>query len=221
MNLRALARIAALACALAGADALAHEVPASLPMTLEARNGRLRAHLDLSPAFPPDLARQVGNGLTNVIAVHLALVSQASDEVSALYSREIDILYDVWDEAYRVTVKDVDADRPRSQTLTFQNYRSLRSYLSELRQTDLGPLSALGTGSWIVQTRVEVNPISKELLERTREFIANPASGSRVSGSSRSVLGVMASYLLRGSDSGAEVHRFRSAPFTVREVTVR
>ncbi len=221
MKTRASTRSIALALALLGAAVLAHDAPASLPISLEARDGRLRASVDLAPAYPPDLARQLGNGLNNVIAVHLALVSQHGDDVVALYGREMDILYDVWDESYRVTVKDVDVERPRSQTLTFQDYRSLRSYLTELRQADLGPMKALGDGSWVVQTRVELNPVSKELLERTREFIANPSAGSRVSGSSRSVLGAMASYLLRGADTGADVHLFRSAPFTAREVRSR
>jgi hypothetical protein len=86
---------------------------------------------------------------------------------------------------------------------------------------DLGPVSELGSGRWVLQTRVEVNPVSKELLERTREFIANPAAAGRGGGPSRSVLGTMASYLLRGADPGADVHLFRSGPFTAGDVERR
>ncbi len=201
--------------------ARALDAPGTLPFSLESHAGRLRVTLDLSPAFPTDLARQLGNGLTNVIAVHVALSPEHGEDPVAFYGREIDILYDVWEETYRVTVKDVEADRPRSQQLVLRDFPALRKFLADLRGVDLGPAWVVAAGSWVLQTRIEVNPVSKELLERTREFIANPPAGSRMGGSSRSVLGVMASYLLRSTDPGTEVHHFRTGPFTQREVAVR
>jgi len=67
---------------------------------------------------------------------------------------------------------------------------------------------------------VEVNPVSKEQLLRTREFISNPAGGSR-GGGSRSVLGAMASFLLREPAPGSDVHVFRSRPLVRGEVQSR
>jgi hypothetical protein len=72
-----------------------------------------------------------------------------------------------------------------------------------------------------VDARVEVNPISKEQLHRTREFIANPAAGTRAGGGSRSVLGAMASFLLREPDPGSSAHVFRSRPLGRGEVVTR
>ncbi len=221
MRTRATALAACLVAALHGTGASAADGPGALPCTFQARDGRLRVSVDLGAAYPADLARQLGNGLTNVIALHLALVPENGDEVVALYGREIDILYDVWEETYQVRTNDVEGGRPRSNVQTFKDYRSLHDWLSGLRDVDLGPLSAVSSGSWVIQMRVEVNPISKELLDRTREFLANPSAGARVGGSSRSVLGVMASFLLRGTDSGAETHRFVSHPFTMRQVVAR
>ena len=79
-------------------------------------------------------------------------------------------------------------------------------------------------GAFVVEARVEVNPVSREQLLRTREFIANPAAGSRAGGASRSVLGAMASFLLREPDAGSDVHVFRSRVLgrgDVREVRAR
>jgi hypothetical protein len=206
---------------LLGAARFASGAPLSLPYTLEARGGRLRASLDVSAAFRPELARELGNGLTNVIAVHVGLVSEKGDEPVAVYGREIEVLYDVWEESYRVSEKDVDADRPRTRRLVFQDYPSLRDHLSHLRDVDLGPTRTIASGRWVIQVRIEVNPISQELLDRTREFIANPAAGAREGGSSRSFLGTMASYLLSNTDTGTAVSHFRSASFTAREVPER
>jgi hypothetical protein len=91
--------------------------------------------------------------------------------------------------------------------------------MSDATGLDLGPVAAVGTGRWVVQARVEVNPVSRELLERTREFIANPPSGVRGGTPSRSVLGAMASYLFQGSEGG-DARLFACRPFSAGEVKV-
>jgi hypothetical protein len=181
--------------------------------------GRVVATVDLAPALPPNLQRLLSNGLTDVIALHVALLPERGDDPAALYVRTIDVLYDVWEETYGVTVKDPST--PQGRARTFRRFEELRAFLGEARGIDLGPLEELGTGRWVLQTRIEVNPVSKELLERTREFIANPAATGRGGTPSRSVLGAMASYLLRSADPGAEIHLFRTPPFTVRELGLR
>jgi hypothetical protein len=127
------------------------------------------------------------------------------------------VLYDVWEEIFHVTVRDPTT--PRGRRLTIATWPELRAFLSDLATIPLGPASALGKDAWVVQVRVELNPVSKELLQRTRELISDPAAGSR-SGPSRSVLGAMAGYLLR-AEPGTKVRVFRSQPFHAREVPQR
>lgn len=197
-----------------------HAAPATLPSALEVNAGHLQATLDLAPAFPADLQKQLSNGLTNVIALHVALLPErGGGGPVALYGREIDVLYDVWEETYSVTVKDPQA--PHGRRLVFPRFPELRGFLAQARGVDLGPIEELGSSRWVVQTRFELNPVSKELLERTRQFITNPAAAGRTGTPSRSVLGAMASYLLKSADTGAEVYLFRSQVFTAREVTRR
>ncbi len=90
-------RATAILALLATAPALAHEVP-PLAGDLEVRDGRLVAGFDLGPAFPPDLRKQLGNGLTNVIALHVSLAPARGEEPVAVYARETEVLYDVWEE---------------------------------------------------------------------------------------------------------------------------
>ena len=200
-------------------SSLAHDAQGTVLSSLEGRSGRLVATLDLAPAFPQDLQKRLSNGLTNVIDLHVALLPEHGQGAVALYVREVDVLYDVWEESYGVTVKDPAS--PRGRMRAFRRFDELRAFLTDARDLDLGPLTALGGGRWVVQTRVELNPVSKELLERTREFIANPAMAGRGGAPSRSVLGAMASYLLKSADPGADVHLFRSRPFTAQEVAAR
>jgi len=197
--------------------ALASDGPA-VPVELGARGGRLVARLDLKAAFPEELRRTFANGLTNVVALQVALQAEGSDEPSALTMRVIEARYDVWEESWGVLVRDPQS--PRGRRLVVRGWEELRGLLADARDLDLGPLAALGEGSWRLRARVELNPVSRELLERTREYIANPPSGVRGATPSRSVLGAMASYLLHGSEAG-EARLFHSRAFSAREVAAR
>lgn len=220
MTASGLARAAsALLClALSAGPARALDAPPG-EVRVEVQGGRLLAGADLSQVFPPELDRHLASGLTNVVAFHAALLPEGGGEPLALDGREVDVLYDVWEERYVVTVKD--RAHPRGERRVLADAARLHAFLSDLRGLDLGPAAALGGGAFVVQLRIEVNPVSRELLERTREFIANPSSTRVGGGPSRSVLGAMASYLLRGAEPGVDVHVLRSRPFTLRELPVR
>jgi hypothetical protein len=181
------------------------------------REGRLVATVDLSAAFPASLEREVGNGLTNVVAVYVAVVpGRGGAGPALLYGRVVEILFDVWEETYAVTVKDPHV--PQGVRLVLADFAALRRFLSQERDLDLGPSALLPQGGFVVEARVEVNPVSKEQLQRTREFIASPAGSARGGGGSRSVLGAMASYLLREPAAGSDVALFRSRPYGPGEV---
>jgi hypothetical protein len=190
-----------------------------LPVQVTAREGRLLASVDVGRAFGAAADRELGNGLTNVVAVWVAVLPAGGGPPALVYGRIIDILFDVWEEAYLVTVKDPRA--PQGLRLVVRDARALRTLLSEERDLDLGPMALLPEGEFVVEARVEVNPVSKEQLLRTREFIANPAAGSRPGGGSRSVLGAMASFLLREPAAGSDVHLFRSRALRRGEVVAR
>jgi hypothetical protein len=211
------------AAAAAGLAALAlgasAATPAPLAVQLSQHDGRLVATIDLSAAFPPSLEHELGNGLTNVIAVYVTVTPAGGRHPALLYGRVVEILFDVWEETYAVTVKDPHV--PQGVRLALPDFKALRRFLAQERDLDLGPTALLPPDGFFVEARVEVNPVSKEQLQRTREFIANPAGGSRAQGGSRSVLGAMASFLLREPDAGTDVTLFRTGPLDRREVKAR
>lgn len=214
---RTIGALAALGVALGAGPAAA--APSPLEAKLSGRNARLTATVNLAAAFPEALERQLGNGLTNVVALYVAVTPAGGRHPVLLYGRVIEILFDVWDETYAVTVKDPHV--PQGVRLALPDFAALRRFLSDERELDLGPVALLPQGPFVVEARVEVNPVSKEQLQRTREYIANPSGGARGSGGSRSVLGAVASFLLREPDPGSDVHLFRSRAFRPGEVAAR
>ncbi|HET6412782.1 MAG TPA: hypothetical protein VFG53_12035, partial [Anaeromyxobacter sp.] len=176
---------------------------------VRATRGRTEAAVDLSALFGPGREREFGNGLDNVVEIYTSVIPAGGGPPAALHGRIGEILFDVWEETYAVTVKD--PEHPAGRRLVLRDFAALRAFLSDQQELDLGPVTAL-PDAFAVEVRVEVNPISREQLQRTREYIA-AASGSRPSGS-RSVLGAVASFLLREPNAASDVHLFRSAPLT-------
>jgi hypothetical protein len=211
----ALALLAALA--LHPGPAAAAPLPEPLTTRVAVAQGRLLVALDLESAFPPGLEHRLGNGLTNVVTVYAAVVPAGGGAPVALGGRVLEVLYDVWEERYLVTVRD--ARQPRPVRRAAADWPSLRRLLAEPADLDLGPASALPEGPFHVEARVEVNPVSRELMQRTREYLAGPAS--RPGGGTRSVLGVVAGYLLREPDAGEDAHLYRSRELARAEVQAR
>jgi hypothetical protein len=211
------ARLRAAAAALALAATGARADPAPLPVHLAAVNGHVQAALDLSAVFGAEREHAFGNGLTNVVEIYTSLVPRDGRTPAAIYGRIVEILFDVWEETYTVTIKD--PEHPRGWHKVLPTFAALRAFLADAREVDLGPMAALPDQGFVIEARVEVNPISREQLQRTREYIA-AASGTRPTGS-RSVLGAMASFLLREPDAGSDVHVLRSTPLTRAGVATR
>lgn len=209
---------AALAAALLAAAPAARAAPRDAPLaaSVAAAGDRLAASLDLGPAFTDEGLRRLGNGLTNVVSMVVAVVPEEGGPPVAVTGRVVEVLYDVWEEDYTVTVRDPRLARPARRTVA--DPAALRRLLAEAQALDLGPLSLLPPGRFRLEARVEVNPVSPALMARTRELLANPAVSGRPGAGSRSVLGAVAGYLLREPAPGDDVTFLRSRPFARAEV---
>lgn len=202
--------LAATALLAAGA-AQAPEPP--FPGSVAVAQGRLQATLDLSPAFPPGMEKTLRDGLSHVVTVHVSLVPAEGGAPRSAWAREVELLWDVWEE--RFDVGAIDPEHPRGRRLHLRDFAGLRAFLAEVRDLDLGPAAPLSEGRWAVVARVELDPV-KELLERTRELVRQGPDGG-----APSVLGAMASYLLGGAGGEGQARFFRSRPFEVRDGAVR
>lgn len=204
-------RAAALAVALAAAAGLpARADGAPVPVRLESHGGRVTAVIDLAPALPADLTSRLGNGLRNVLAVVVGAVPAGAAEPTVGFARVVEVLYDVWDETWTVTIRDAQSPGGRRRVVT--TVAELRKLLDRAADADLGPAAALPAGPFTVDVRIDVNPVSPELLARTREYLAGAAG--RPGGASRSVLGAVAGFLLREPEDDGEVLFFRSDRLT-------
>jgi hypothetical protein len=179
----------------------------ALPVTLSVQAGHVHAAADLAPRLPPALTDELSNGLRNVLAVFVAVVPAGAEEPTIGTGRVIEVLFDVWEEAWTVTVRD--PQKPGGHRSLVRSADELRRLLGHAADVDLGPPEGLPAGRFALEVRIDVNPVSPELLARTREFLAGASGPGRAS---RSVLGAVAGFLLREPSDEGEVLSFRSAP---------
>lgn len=203
--LRAL--LAALSIAAGAAASPAAADP--LPVALTLRDGRVAATVDLGPVLPADLAGRLGNGLRNVVAVYVAVVPPGGAPPVPAGARVFEVLFDVWEEAWWVTIRE--PQRPGGTRRVLQGEAEVRALLVRGADADLGPAATLPP-LFTVDVRIDVNPVSDELLAHTREYLAGAAG--RPGGASRSVLGAVAGFLLREPEDDGDVLYFRSRPLT-------
>jgi len=178
-----------------------------LPAEVSLKDGRIAARLDLSPALDPPLLRRLGNGLTNVVTLVVVLRPAEGGPPLAVSARVIEVLYDVWDEAFTVTVRDQEVPARRASV---RDPAALSAMLAGQDLLDLGPAVALVDEPLVLEARLEVNPVSSELVQRTRELLSHPGSGGRPGAGSSSVIGAVAGYLLRHPGPGDDLVLLRS-----------
>jgi hypothetical protein len=188
-----------------------------LPVVLTSRDGRVAATVDLSRALPAELPERLGNGLRNVVAVFVAVVPEGSEEPSIGFARVIDVLFDVWEERWSVTVRD--PQNPGGRRRVLDSAAELGQLLAHAADGDLGPIASLPASGFALHVRIDVNPVSPELLARTREYLAGAAG--RPGGASRSVLGAVAGFLLREPEEDEGILLLSSAPLTAGSVRPR
>jgi hypothetical protein len=206
------AGLAALALSVVALPAAAE--PLAVVLTSHAE--RVSATIDLSPVLPPKLEEELGNGLRNVVAIFVAVVPVASGQASHGSARVVEVLYDVWEETWVVTTRDAGSPSGRRQTI--RSRVELGQLLARAADVELGTLGSLPAGRFALEVRIDVNPVSPELLERTREYLAASAGPA---GASRSVLGTVAGFLLRGPGDDGRIFLFRSRLLTAAEVIPR
>jgi hypothetical protein len=148
------------------------------------------------------------------VLVALSLVDgEGAPAATALWSCELRL--DVWDDLVHVRLRDGARLRRDSFALIDDALRACGA-VEDALLTDQYAL--VGRGPWRLVARVALDPVSPELLERTREFMSNPRGAS--GGQPRALFGAVARLFRADAEVANETFVFRSGPLA-RPVEVR
>lgn len=142
-----------------------------LGMSIAGRS--LLATFGYRDVFSRSIADKLTSGLPTRVVVQINLEREGSGVPVAYWVRTADIVYDLWEEVYVVTVEDEEGRR-RARVATAEAAMDLAG---ALRRANVANLGALPAGIYRLRVLVEVNPVSREMVENIRRWLTRPPAG--------------------------------------------
>lgn len=171
-----------------GAPRLVRGEPRRVEVALARQGERIVADLSVRSAFDAPFRRRVAGGLESRVEIETRLLDSGGTLVGR-GRRSCKLLYSLWDERVYVSVEDDGRPGPLVRT-----YGEIEPALSDCGRVRGLPVALAGaltlSTGYRLEARVVLNPVSEELVERSRQFITNPRGGAR--GRPNAVLGAVA-----------------------------
>jgi Domain of unknown function (DUF4390) len=166
--------------ALAAAQAMPARAqePAERKTGINRRDGRLLVSLGLQDLFKPQDAQRLLSGFTCRVLVRVAILRKDAPEPVAQALRQTEIVYDLWDEKFRVRRFEAGGKIETREASTADEAVDLATALIAFPVVDLDRLEP-GV-AYRLSVRADLNPISQELLADVRRWLARPSPRSRM-----------------------------------------
>jgi hypothetical protein len=124
----------------------------------------------------PDLMRKLSSGLPTVIAMRAYVYREGADTPVALAPRVCRVVYDLWDEVYRVHVSE--PERERDQAAVLDGVLRLCTDARDLPVVRRGLLTA--RAAYFLGVVVDVNPVSPEMIDQMRRWMSRPTGSTGI-----------------------------------------
>jgi hypothetical protein len=151
------------------------------------------------------LMKKMASGLPMVIAMRAYLFRQGEDTPVALAPRVCRVAYDLWDEVYRIHVSE--PERERDQAAVLDGVLRICTEAHDLPIVRRGTLTA--GEPYFLGVVVDVNPVSPEMVEQIRRWIARP-TGSTGIGPSDALFGGFVQLFVRQIATSDKTLTFRT-----------
>jgi hypothetical protein len=173
----------------------------------------------LQDLFGPEDRARLTSGFVTRVLVRVALQEEGSSEPVALAFQRAEIVYDIWDERFRLRITRGTGPDVRLEARTPDEAIARAATLWQLPVAVAARLRPGAT--YVLAFRGDLNPISEELMADVRRWLVQPARGQRRVGTGDSFFGSFVSIFVnpRIEDSERQV-RFLSQRFDVRGVRV-
>jgi hypothetical protein len=124
----------------------------------------------------PELVKKLSSGLPMVIAMRAYVYRRGEDTPVALAARVCRVVYDLWDEVYRVHVSEPERERDQAAVLD-----GVLRLCTEARDLPVVRRGLLATGErYFLGVAVDVNPVSPEMIEQMRRWMSRPTGSTGI-----------------------------------------
>lgn len=179
---------------------------------IEIVGGQLTASVGMQDLFGAAERQRLTSGFATRILIRAYLQREGSSEPVALGIQRSEIVYDIWDEKFRVRVTRGPGTDAEVAVKTVDQAIERAAVLQRFPLAD-GRLLEPGA-RYFLAFRADLNPISEELLADVRRWLVQPGRGQRRLGAGDTVFGSFVSIFVnpRIEDSERQV-RFLSQTF--------
>jgi hypothetical protein len=167
----------------------------------------LRASFSYRDVLSEPAIQKLSSGLPMVIAMRAYLYREGEDAPVALAPRVCRVVYDLWDEVYRVHV--IEPERERDQAAVLDGVMRLCTEARDLpvvRRALLAPAQ-----SYFLGVVVDINPVSPEIVDQMRRWMSRP-TGSTGIGPSDALFGSFVELFVRQIATSDRTLTFRTQP---------
>ncbi len=124
-------------------------------------------------AFSDPIKEKLSSGLPTRLVIQINLEQRGNDKPIAYWARSTNIVYDLWEENYIVSVED-KRGRRQAKADTAQKAMVLAG---ALQNANMASITGLPAGIYRLRVAIEVNPVSKEMVENIRRWLSKPPGG--------------------------------------------
>jgi hypothetical protein len=156
------------------------------------------------------LYEKLSSGLPTVIAMRAYVLREGEPNPIALAVRTCNVVYDLWNEIYRIKISGPGGDRDLAVIDTQGVFRQCM----EARDLPVVDKALLTAGKpHFLGVIVEVNPVSPQMLEQMRKWVSRPA-GSTGIGPGDALFGSFVGLFVRQIGTADKTLRFRTQSVT-------
>ncbi|MCX7944857.1 MAG: hypothetical protein N2746_10165 [Deltaproteobacteria bacterium] len=132
--------------------------------------------LKINVKNPKELYKRLSSGLSNRLILSIEIKERRGGTIAFKKEYVFEVIYDVWDEKYRLFTFD-PTKKLRFETSNKEEIYTKFVEIEDLRICDVKALSA--DTLYNIKVKVIINPVSKEIIEKIKEYLADPESTSK------------------------------------------
>ena len=126
-------------------------------------------------AFTKEVHKKLSSGLTTSVVVQLTVERKGVKRPLMFWARTVEVTYDLWEEQFLV-VREDDTGRKRAKVVSRREAIDLSGIL---KRTAIGRIPEMPPGLYRVHARIETNPVSREMVEKIRTWLASTRAKKR------------------------------------------
>jgi hypothetical protein len=150
--------------------------------------------------FSPAVQKKMTSGLPTRLLLHVAVEKEKGGAPAAYWARSVEIVYDLWEENFAVTLADLQSKR-HTRVATLDQAVDAAGVLW---RTPVADTSGLAPGLYRLRVLAEVNPVSEEMVRNIQRWIARPKGGRGESEARSNFFGAFVGHFVDRSIGQAE-----------------